>query len=537
MAADPNRLKARLAALKGLRVPTEQVWRDCFDWSMPELGAGFSSSHDKSATQIQSERARLLDGTAADALDVLADGFMYGMTPSHSLWFGLDIGDESHEERRWLDEAALTCWQQIHASNFDAEAHDAYKTLGVAGWFVLFEDWDEQRNRLYFEQWPISQCYAAASRPGQRVDTIFREFSMSAGALVEWAREKGGSVSQRVLEMVAGNKQDDQVQLLWAIEPRSDFVPGSRISTKLPFASVTMELETLHTIKESGFHEFPCAVPRWMRLPNSVYATGPMSRALADIKSLQEIKRWEFAAAETAIAPPLKVRDDGVVNPRSVKLGPRKLIVVNDMDSIEPLITGARVEFGQLVASELQAAIRRPLMADLFQQLLEDPRMTATQVAAILQVIRQRIGPRFSRLQSEYLAVLVERTYGLLLRAGLLGDPPESMLDADYVVRYESPLAKAQKLDEVASMDQFEGSLMLKAQAVPAVLDGYDWLQADRHRAKLLGVPLRLVLDEKAVARKQQEREAAIQRQQQQQVALEAQGAGMAKAAEAVMGA
>jgi hypothetical protein len=536
MAVDPKRLKARNEALKGARLPHENVWRDCFDHSMPELGSGFSGQ-DKTATELQTERARLLDGTAADALDVLADGFMYGMTPSHSLWFALDIGQESHEERRWLDEAATTCWEQIHASNFDAEAHDAYKTMGVAGWFVLFEDWDESKRRLYFEQWPISECAITASRPGYKVDTIFREFSMSAGALAEWAKEKGGTVSQQVQDMVANGKQDESVTLLWAIEPRAGHVPGSKVASRLPFSSVTMELQTLHVIKESGFHEFPCSVPRWMRLPKSCYATGPMSRALADVKSLQEVKRWEFAAAETAIAPPMKVKDDGVLNPRTVKLGPRKLIVVNDMDSIEPLVTGARVEFGQMVASELQAAIRRPLMADLFQQLLEDPRMTATQVNAILQVIRQRIGPRFSRMQSEYLAVIVERTYSLLLRAGVLGQPPESMLDADYSVRYESPLAKAQKLVEVAAMDQFEAGLLAKAQVVPTALDGYDWAESGRHRAKLLGVPLRLVLDAKAVAKKQQAREAAMQRQQQQQIAMEAQGAGMTKMAEAVAGA
>lgn len=536
MAVDAQRLKARLAALKGARQPNEQVWKDCFDNSMPELGSGFNGQ-EKTASEIQTDRNRLLDGTAADALDVLADGFTYGMTPSHSLWFGLDIGQESHEERQWLDEAAQAAWESIHASNFDAEAHDAYKTMGVAGWFVLFEDWDRERDGLYFEQWPIAQCYVTASRPGHRVDTIFREFTMSAGALVEWAKDKGGTVSQCVLDMIAGNKQDDPVSILWAIEPRLGHTPGSRISTRLPFSSVTMELDTLHTIKESGFHEFPCAVPRWMRLPGSMYATGPMSRALADVRSLQEVKRWEFAAAETAIAPPMKVRDDGVLNPRAVKLGPRKLIVVNDMDSIEPLVTGAKVEFGQMIAADLQAAIRRPLMADLFQQLLEDPRMTATQVNAILQIIRQRIGPRFSRLQSEYLQVIVERTYGLLLRAGVLGMPPESMATADYSVRYESPLAKAQKLDEVAGMDRFEVGLINKSQAVPTVLDGYDWMEADRHRAKLLGVPLRLVLDAKAVAKKQQQREEAAQQQAQQQVALEAQGAGMAKAAEASMGA
>jgi hypothetical protein len=535
MAADPQKLKARLAALKGQRQLHEHVWRDCCDYSKPELGSGFNLSPTANASEIQSRKNLLLDGTASDALDTLADGFMYGLTPSHSLWLGLDIGQESHDERQWLDEAAQMVWEYIHASNFDAEAHDAYKLIGAAGWFVLYEDWEEDDGRLYFENWPIAQCHIASSRAGGRVDTIYREFELTAGQCVhEFGANK---VSTQVRDMVANGRQDDMVSLLWAIEPRTDYMPGSRLSSRLPFASCKIELATLHTISESGYHEFPCMVPRWTRLPGSVYAIGPMSSALPDVKTLQEVKRWEFAAAETAIAPPLKARDDGVLNPRAIKLGPRKVIVVNDMDSIEPLVTGAKVEFGQMVVAELQSAVRRPLMADLFQKLLEDPRMTATQVHAIMQVIRQRIGPRFSRLQSEYLAPLVERTYGLLLRFGILGQPPETMLDADYTVRYESPLARAQKLDQVSAMDQFEVGIINKAAAVPQVLDGYDWLAADRHKAKLLGVPLALVLDEKQVAQKQADRAEAQREQAQQQVQLEAQAAGMTKAAEAAVGA
>lgn len=530
MTADPQKIKARLQALEGQHMLHSQVWRECFDYSLPELGSGFHQQQPFDASQVQQAVVKLLDGTAGDALDTMADGFMYGLTPSHSLWFGLDIGNESHEERQWLDGAGMTCWEQIHASNFDAEAHDAYKYIGGAGWFALYEDYDAKTRKLYFECWPISQCFITASRAGGRVDTIYRRFQLSAAACV--AEYGESNVSQKVRDMVANGRQDDMVDLVWAIEPRAGAVPGSKLSKMLPFASLKMECATNHLISEGGYHEFPCMVPRWTRLPGSVYAVGPMSRALPDVKTLQEVKRWEFAAAETAIAPPMKARDDGVLNPRAVKLGPRKVIVVNDMDSIEPLVTGAKVEFGQLVVEEVQKAVRRPLMADLFEQLLNDPRMTATQVHAILQIIRQRMGPRFSRLQSEYLAPLVERTYGLLLRAGALGQPPETMLDADYVVRYESPLAKAQKLDEVAAMDQYEVGLLNKAQVVPTVLDGYDWPNADRHRAKLLGVPLKLVLDEKAVAKKQAAREEAHQAQAQQEVALQAQAAGMTKAAE-----
>lgn len=524
MAADPQKLKARLDALKGHRQLHENTWRECFEYSLPELSSGFNGQQLLTAGEIQTQKARLLDGTAGDALDTLADGFMSGLTPANSQWFGLDIGDESHEERQWLDEAAKLIWEKIHASNFDAEAHDAIKNLGGAGWMCLYQDEAKEGGGYYFENWPISQCFLASSRQGGRVDTIYREFQMTASALAdEYGHDK---VSDQVRQMLNGDKADTLVDVLWAIEPRVDYLPGAAISTRLPFASCHMECSTRHILREGGYHEFPVMAPRWTRIPGSVYALGPMSRALPDTKSLQEAKRWEFAAAETVLAPPMVAEDDGVLNPRTVKIGPRKIIVANSIDSIKPLVTGARVDFGQIIVADLQAAVRRPLMADLFEKLLNDPSMTATQVHAIVSIIRQRMGPRFGRLQSEYLQTLVERSYGIALRAGALGEPPESMRDADYVVRYESPLARAQKLEEVTAMDRYEQGMLVEAQAVPTVLDVYDWDEAQRHKAKLLGVPLKLIPDAKKVAKTRADREQAAQAAQQQEVQMAGQMAG-----------
>jgi hypothetical protein len=523
VAADPQKLKARLEALRGHRSIHENTWRECFDYSLPALSAGFNSQQPLTAGEVQSQKARLLDSTASDALRTMADGFMGGLTPANSRWFAMDIGTETQEERRWLDDSADVIWENIHASNFDAEAYDAMLFLGGAGSFALYEDEDDAGG-YYFENWPLSQCFFASARTGGRVDTVYREFSMSAAALMaEYGREK---VSQQVRDMASRGKQDDEIKVLLAIEPRADYLPGATIATRLPFASCHIELDTLHILREGGYHEFPVICPRWYRLPGSVYALGPMSDALPDVKSLQEVKRWEFAAAETAIAPPMVAVDDGVLNPRLVKLGPRKIIVANDVDSIKPLVTGARVEFGQLIVADLQSSIRRVLMADMFQKLLDDPRMTATQVHAIVGVLRQRMGPRFGRFQSEYLQPLVERSFGLALRAGVLGQPPESLMDREYTVRFLSPLARSQKLEDVSAMDRHEGALIAEAQAVPTVLDTYDWDEAQRYRAELLGVPAKLIPDARKVARARDEKQAAMQQQAQQQVALQAQAAG-----------
>lgn len=535
MAADPQKLKARLAALKGQRSSHENHWRECLDYAAPELSSGFNGQTPMTAGEIQQQKARLLDGTAGDSIQTSSDGFMGGLTPANSRWFGMSIGTETMGEQRWLDESADVIWENIHAANFDAEAYDSMMFLIGAGWFCLYIDEAKEGGGYYFENWPISQCYLAGDRAGGRVNTVYREFEMSADALVaEYGRDR---VSDRVRQMIEGGQQDSLVQVLWAIEPRRDYMPGATVSNRLPFASCHIELATQHLLREGGYHECPVVCPRWRRIPGSVYAIGPMSNALADVKTVNEIKRWNFAGAETAIAPPLKAVDDGVLNPRNIKLGPRKVIVVNSMDSIEPLITGAKIELGQLIIADVQADIRRVLMADLFSKLLDDPRMTATQVHAIVGILRQRMGPRFGRLQSEYLQPLVERCYGLALRAGVLGRPPQSLLTRDYTVKYLSPLARAQQLEDVSAMQQHEADLVAEAQAVPTVLDTYDWDEAQRHKAKLRGVPLRMVPDARKVAEKRDERAKAQQQAQQQEVALAAQAKGAEAMTTQLMGA
>jgi hypothetical protein len=522
--ADPVKLKARLTALKGIRGVHENTWRECLDYCAPELSSGFNGQTPLTAGEIQNDKAKLLDSTAQDSLQTSADGFMGGLTPANSRWFGMSIGTETMGEQQWLDEGSTTIFENIHAANFDAEGYDALLYLIAAGWFVLYAD-EADEGGYNFENWPIAQCYITATRKGGKIDTIYRECEVSANELVDEYGKEG--VSETVAKMVESGRGDDRVVICWAIEPRKDYTPGATLAKRLPWASYKFEVNTNHLLSESGYHEFPCAVPRWRRLPGSHYAIGPMSNALADIKTVNEIKKWNFAAAETAIAPPMKAKDDGVLNPRAIKLGPRKVIVVNEMDSIEPLITGARIDLGQLVIADVQNDIRRALMADLFSKLLDDPRMTATQVHAIVGLLRQRMGPRFGRLQSEYLQPLVERCFGIALRAGVLGQPPPSLLNRNYTVKYLSPLARAQQIEDVSAMDRHEGAMLAEAQGgVPTVLDTYDWDEAQRHRAKLLGVPLRLVPDPKQVAAKREERAKARQQAQQQEVQMAAQAKG-----------
>ena len=164
--------------------------------------------------------------------------------------------------------------------------------------------------------------------------------------------------------------------------------------------------------------------------------------------------------------------------------------------------------------------------------------MTATEVHVRVGLIRQLLGPVYGRLQSEYLQPFVERCFGLALRAGALGQPPQSLRGRQFHVRYISPLARAQRLEDVVAMDRLETGLLTKAQTQPGLLDIYDWEEADRLRAQYLGVPGKLMRSDDDIKMIRDARQEAAQEAEQKQ-AMAQQVEAQAKNPEAagVMGA
>lgn len=527
--ADASRIKRRLSELTALRQLHEQVWTDCYDWSYPQRGDGFVSQV-TSASDAQTRKARILDATAADSIKIGAATMVNGTVPANARWFALDVGNESDEERRWLDDTAQFIWENIHNSNFDAEVFDFTIDEFVAGWAVLFCE-EAPQGGFHFEAWPVGQCYIGASKPGGRVDTVYRKFNLTVSQLVaQYGLDK---VSQKVRDQFHAQKFDENVCIVLAIEPREVYAVEAKFARNMPIRSCHLEVDGDHVLRESGFQEFPCMVPRWMRLPNSPYATGPMSDALPDVRTLNEVVKWELMGAETTLAPPMIAEDDGVLNTKNIKLGPRKVIVANSVDSIKPLQTNVNVQFSQILINRLQDGIRRMLMADQLPP-ADGPVKTAYEWSVRVETLRKILGPMFGRQQAEFLQALVERCFGIVWRANeksgwrLIGRPPESLLGRAFSVRYLSPLAKAQKLEDVASMDRFEMDLATTAKESgdTSILDVYDWEEAKRTKGQLLGVPQKLVRDAKAVAKVRQLRQEAKAVQQQEMMQQQTMMAG-----------
>lgn len=520
------RICKRLGELKSKRQIHEQVWRDCFDLTYPLRADGFDGQQ-LDAQQGMRKRGEILDSTGTDGSRILASGIMSGLTPANSRWFELSVEDDSEEEKRWLSESADTVWMNIHQSNFDAEGYESCLDAVVAGWFVLYID-EAPEGGYSFQQWAISTCYVSSTRSDGMIDTVYREHQLSAEAVVAQFGE--ANVSDHVRKL-AKDKPLELVKLIHAIEPRTPHVVGARLAKNLPFASTVVEATTKHLLRESGYHEFPCVVPRWMRLPNSAYGVGPAFDALPDMRTLNELKAMQLAAADLAVAGMWIAEDDGVLNPRTVKIGPRKIIVANSVDSMKELKTGSDFELSEYLVTHLVSAIRKTFMADQLQP-QDGPAMTATEVHVRVELIRQLLGPIYGRLQAEYLRPMVTRCFGIAYRAGILGQAPASLADRDYTVRYVSPLARAQRLEEVTAIERLFASLGAVATATGdiAVFDQVNIPEAVRVTAEGLGVPAKVMRTDEEMLEVQQAKAAAAEEARQQQ-GMEQVAMGAAQAA------
>lgn len=521
-------------ALKSLRQPLEEHKRQCYQYSFPLRGVQFGGALDQSPESIQQQaaaiQASLTDATATDACRILASTLVSGLTPANSRWFAFGAGaDASTEVKTWLDQMAGRVHEGIHSSNYDAPGFEAMLDIVISGEAALYTEEGDESDFL-FDCWPLSSCWFATTRRGGMVDTAVRHFTLTAQQAV---REYGAA---KVPEKIRGALTSNPYQrfpFIHFILPKQ-FDQGAKIKKRdqlQPFASYHVCLSSKAIMREKGYAEFPLAVPRWLKLPDSVYAQGPMSDVLPDVKTLNQIEHLVMSNADWQMSGMWGAVNDGTLNPKTVKIGPRKILFMDSKENFFPLNPPGKVEIGSIEAEKKRSSIRRILMADQLEPLnSEGPARTATEWHYRVNLIRQLLGPMFGRLQAEFLQPLVFRCLGILLRKDLAAGkvPPAPLQNKPLRLQYISPLARAQQLEEVAAMDRFEGGLVALAEARPELLDLYDWDNAERKRGEYLGVPQTLLLDEKKVKeiRKLREDKQAAALNQQAQGAMPAAMAG-----------
>ena len=243
--------------------------------------------------------------------------------------------------------------------------------------------------------------------------------------------------------------------------------------------------------------------------------------ALPDTKMLNTMSKTTIRAAQKQIDPPLMVPDDGFILPIRTVPGGLNFYRSGTRERIEPLNIGANNPLGLAMEDQRRKAIRENFFVDQLMT-AQGQNMTATEVMQRTEEKMRLLGPVLGRLQSELLQPLITRAFNLLLKNNKLPPIPEELGDQDVEIEYVSPLAKAQKTQELSSvmrgMEIF-GSL----QNIAPVFDYIDIDGLVSHIQEVLGLPAKIMRSKAEVQQKQQQQQQQemeqMQLQQAQQVA------------------
>ena len=523
--ADPKQIIRRCQELKNKRENWDQTWQEVAHFVLPTK-ADFISHREKGAKRDED----LYDSTAVTSNQTLASGLHGALTAPSGRWFHIRFRDDalndSDEATGWLEDSIDRMYKAIEESNFNSEINEVYLDLCCFGTAAMLVEPATQESKFNFKTVHLSEVAIAEDVDG-KIDTIYRKLKFSARQATQlWPDVDLGDAIKHAME----NKPDKEFEFIHAVYPRPDIPePGELVQPEhRPWASCWVAVKDEKMIEEGGYYENPWMVPRWSKLSGDIYGFSPAMMARADIRTLNAAKLFEMRAWEKSIDPPTLANYNGIIG--DLRLDPGGLTYVRDINGIRPFDNGAQWQVSQIKSSELITNIRRAFFNDQLQ-LHEGPNMTATEVRARMELMQQILGPVVGRLQSELLNPLVQRIFMIMFRNGQLGEPPTALMEGGNKldVEYVSPLARAQRMEEVFAVERWFTQLIQMAQADPTVLDVVDFRRVGKMLAKRMGVPADAMKSDEEMEQIQAQREQAAQAQQ----AMAAQQMGVEQAGQA----
>jgi len=509
-------IKKRLDKLETDRSTWEDHWQEILDYVMPrKADITFTRSRGEKRTEV------LFDSTAITANNLLAASLQGTLTSPSLPWFSLKLRDDDANKIRdiqiWLEDTARRMYAVFNESNFNTEVHEMYLDLCSVGTSAIFvEEANEGflQGGLHFNTLHIAEYFIQENSTG-RVDTLYRKYKMTARQAVQEFGED--NVGTKIKEAVKA-KPDTQFNFIHAVEPTQDYERsvGMKSKTKLPFHSCHVCFEDKMVVRVGGYNEFPYLVPRWSKATGEIFGRSPSYNALPDIKTLNKAVEIGLKAWAKAIDPPLLVTDDGVIG--RVRMTPGGITVVRSDTAIKPLQIGSNWQITDLKENQLRTAIRQAYYSDQLQ-LQEGPQMTATEVQVRYELMQRLLGPTLGRFQTEFLNPLIERVFGIMMRADALMPRPSEMEGMNMDIEYVGPLARSQRMEEAIAVERLYQLAMQVVQVDPTVMDVINHEQAIRMRATLLGVPKTVLRGEDEVAEIREQRAAAQQQAQEQAMA------------------
>jgi hypothetical protein len=517
---DKEKLKRIFKQMETDAITWNVSWKELRDYINPTKGM-FTGDQANDGTKI--DHQTILDGTPMLSNRTMAAGMTSGHTSASQPWFKLKTGipelDKIKSVEVWLSNVREIMMGVFQKSNFYESiysVHDEIGTFGTAAMLISEDDEDTIRCHVY----TIGEYYLLVDSKG-RVHGFGRRFHKNVEQMVE---EFGiENVSPQVKISYNEGRYGNNHKVIHLILKNDKKEYGKIDNRNMTFMSVYWEDggEDNSFLEIGGFEEFPVMAPRWQtKHTNSTYGTAPGWESLGDAKMLQ--KEWFslLVGVDKVLDPPMQV-DNSVQGEANFMAGG---IVrtgstlpnagVKPAYQIKP-----ETEAGHQIIQDTRLAIKRYFYYDLFLMLAssDGKQRTAREVHEMHEEKFLTLGAVLGRLQKELLSPVIDRTFGIIARNGMLPIPPPELRGKQLKIEYISILAQAQKMVGTASIEQVTMFVSNAAQIAPESVDVVNFDEAITEYGEKHGVNPRLIRSPQEIKLIRAQR----QRAQQQQAAAE----------------
>lgn len=479
--------------IKGRRGTWEQHWQEIAKKILPR----YDNFIDHMITPGEKKTEEIFDSTGLLALERFAAAMESILVPRNQTWHKLqstnkDLNDDS-EVKEWFDEVNTILFSERYSprANFASQYHENIMQLGAFGTGCVFTD-EALTGGLRYKSIHLAELFFAENHQGV-VDKVYRKFKLTAhqaNGIPEWEARLPEKIKK-------AQNPFQEFEFLHVVAKRDDFDPNRADFKGMQYASWYISFEGKQLLSEGGYNRMPYAVSRYVTGPNEVYGRSPAMMVLPDIKMINEMSKTDIRAVHKLIDPPLLLHDDGLMGAGSmgVNIRPGGLnyggVSMDGRQLIQPLSTGARVDINEAKMEQRRETINDAFLVTLFQILVDSPQMTATEVLTRMQEKGALLGPAGGRQQSESLGPMIEREVDILQRQGKLPELPGLLLEAEgeYEIRYESPLNRMQRAEEVVGISRTLEIATPFLQVKPELIEVFDDEEIIRIAAEVNGMP------------------------------------------------
>jgi hypothetical protein len=540
----------------------ESHWRDLANFILPRRQR-FQLTDTNRGERVNRD---IIDSTATFAVRTLRAGMMGGVTSPARPWFRLTTPDPGLAEldpvKDWLALVTRRMGDVFLKSNLYDSLPILYGDMAVFGTAAVMI---EEDFRDVIRTYPFAiGSYFIAQNDRLQVDTFFRIFRMTVHQLVAWfgERDRDGDItnwenfSTHVKNLWDQNQRQAWIDVYHVIMPNDDYDPdrlearfkkyvsayyevggsgagGTHLATQL---SAPVESDRL--LRESGYDFFPVLCPRWEITGEDIYGTDcPGMTVLGDVRALQKMHKRKAQAIDKKVNPPM-IGPTHLRNQKATTL-PGDITYLDVREGQQGFRPAHEVNFSitELLEDirEHQIRIRRGFYEDIFLMLASSDRrqFTATEIIERREEKLLALGSVLERINQDVLKPLIDIVFEVMLRQGMIPQPPEELQGVDLKVEFISIMAQAQKLVGIAGIERTVAFVGQIAAVRPDVLDKIDTDQLVDEYADRTGVPAGIIVSDERVAEiraaREQARQAAAMMQAAQQAAVAAKDLSQAK--------